>query len=127
MAADRRRIVSLVALAAGLGLALYLGGKAPREQHVKIVVGNAAPSVVGLEVQYLAGDGELARSARMTFSPGTAPRVIAHDPELADGDYRLRIDVDMRVDRRSVERRVTLGGGTTQVDLAGLLEPRTAQ
>ncbi len=57
----------------------------------------------------------------------------AHDPELADGDYRLLIDVDTREGRRSLESRVTLGGGTTQVDLVGLLaasnapEPRTAQ
>ena len=57
----------------------------------------------------------------MSFEPGQAPRVVSHEPQLADGEYRLRIDLDTREGRRTVERRVTLGGGTTQVDLAGLL------
>ena len=117
-------------LAAGGLTAAYLGAKAPREQHVKLVLGPRADDVTGLQVQYLAvdrlaaEDGDVARETRMTFEPGRAPRVVAHEPQLADGDYRLRIDLDTREGRRSVERRVTLGGGTTQVDLAALLSPQ---
>lgn len=88
---------------------------------MKLVLGPSADRVTGLEIQYIAADGDVARAARMAFDPGTAPRVVSHEPQLVDGDYGLRIDLDARDGRRSTERRVTLGGGTTQVDLAGLL------
>jgi hypothetical protein len=117
----RRKIFPLIVLAGGALIAAYLSAKAPRDQHVKLVLGPRADDVTGLEVQYVAADGDVARDARMTFSPGPTPRVVAHQPQLPDGDYRLRIDLDTREGRRSVERRVTLGGGTTQVDLAGVL------
>lgn len=90
------------------------------------MLGPAAADVTGLEIQYVAEDGDVARDARMTFPPGQAPRIVSHEPQLSDGDYRLRIDVDAREGRRTVERRVTLGGGTTQVDLTTALSPRTA-
>ena len=105
-------------LAAGALLAAYLTSKSPHEQHVALVLGDRASGVIGLELQYLAEDGEPARLARFTFEPGKAPRVVAHEPQLSDGDYRLRIDLDTREGRRSFERRVRLGGGTTQVDVA---------
>lgn len=117
----RRRLLPFAVLAAGGLTAAYLGSKAPRDQHVKLVLGPGAAAVTGLEVQYVAADGDVARDSRMTFGPGAAPRIVAHEPQLADGEYRLRIDVDTREGRRSVERRVTLGGGTTQVDLAGVV------
>jgi hypothetical protein len=115
-------------LAAGALGAVYVGSKAPREQHLKLVLGPASDRVTGLEIQYVAPDGDLSRDARMAFEPGKAPRVVSHEPELPDGEYQLRIDVDTREGRRSVERRVTLGGGTTQVDLSAVVVdpiPRT--
>ena len=126
-ALSRRPLLKFGLLAGGLAVAGYLGTRAPRDQHVTLVLGPAADRVNGLEIQYLAADGDLARDARMAFEMGAAPRVVAHEPHLADGDYTLRIDVDTREGRRSTERRVTLGGGTTQIDLAGLLTlaPRT--
>jgi hypothetical protein len=105
----------------GLLVATYFGTKAPKDQHVKLVLGPTSDRVTGLEIQYIAADGDLARAARMAFEPGGAPRVVAHEPHLADGEYGLRIDLDTREGRRSTERRVTLGGGTTQVDLAGVI------
>ena len=113
--------MKLGVLVAGLLVAAYFGGKAPRDQHVKLVLGPSAGSVTGLEIQYIAADGDLARAARMAFEPGGPPRVVSHEPQLADGDYGLRIEIDTREGRRSTERRVTLGGGTTQVDLAGII------
>jgi hypothetical protein len=89
---------------------------------LKLVFGAKSETVRVLEIQYVAGDGDVARDTRMIFEPGGAPRVVSHEPQLADGDYRLRIDLDTREGRRSVERRVTLGGGTTQIDLAGVLD-----
>ena len=126
-ARPRRKLLPILFLAGGALLASYLTSKSPRDQHVSLVLGAAAPEVTQLEIQYEGADGDLARAARMTFGAGGAPRVVSHEPQLADGDYRLRIDLDTaRQGRRSVERRVTLGGGTTQVDLATVLTPRTA-
>ena len=122
----RRKLLPILFLAGGALLASYLTSKSPRDQHVSLVLGPGAEQVTQLEIQYLAADGELARDARMTFEPGRAPRVVSHAPQLADGDYRVRIDVDTtREGRRSVERRVTLGGGTTQVDLTTTLSSPT--
>jgi hypothetical protein len=130
-----RRLLKLGILVVGLLVAAYFGSKAPRDQHVKLVLGASADRVTGLEIQYLAPDGDLARAVRMTFEAGRAPRVVSHEPQLADGDYTVRVDLDTREGRRSTERRVTLGGGTTQVDLAGVISapagpdrpaPRTA-
>ncbi|CAN5712297.1 hypothetical protein BH11MYX4_BH11MYX4_08160 [soil metagenome] len=119
----RRSLLKFGLLAAGLGVAAYFGGKAPRDQHVTLVLGPGSERVIGLEIQYIGADGELARDARMAFEAGAAPRVVSHQPHLADGDYSLRIDLDTREGRRSAERRVTLGGGTTKIDLAGALGP----
>jgi hypothetical protein len=113
-------------LAAGGVVALFLASRSPREQHVRLVLGPAAERVTGLELQYLAADGEVARATRLAFEPGRAPRVVSHEPQLVDGEYRLRIDVDTREGRRTAERRVTLGGGTTQVDLAAVVAAPSA-
>lgn len=117
----RRKLLPFLVLGAGALIAAYLSSKSPRDQHLRLVLGPQADQVTGLEVQYVAEDGDIARDTRMTFAPGQAPRIVSHEPQLADGDYRLRIDVDTREGRRSVERRVTLGGGTTQVDVTSVL------
>lgn len=117
----RKRLLPFAVLAAGGLVAAYVAARAPRDQHVKLVLGPGADQVTALEMQYVAEDGDVARDVRMGFSEGKAPRIVSHEPKLADGDYRLRIDLDTREGRRSVERRVTLGGGTTQVDLAAVV------
>ncbi|MBS2017952.1 MAG: hypothetical protein JST00_34065 [Deltaproteobacteria bacterium] len=124
------RPLKLVLLGAGLVVALYFGAKAPRDQHVRLVLGDRAPDVTGVSLQYVPeaheGADDVAREARLAFPEG-APRVVPHDPALADGEYRVRIDLDTRQGRRSVERRVRLGGGSTQIDLAAeLARPLTS-
>lgn len=121
----RGRRLSFLVLGAGAAAALFLQTRLPREQHVRFVLGEAAPEVTGLDVAYVEEGGEVAREARLAFEPGRAPRIVAHDPSLADGPYRLRIEVETREGRRAVERQVTLSGGTTQVDLAAARPPRT--
>lgn len=123
MQSEPRRIprpLKFVLLAGGLLVALYFGTKAPRDQHVRLVLGERSSAVTGVALQYVVdGAGaadEVAREARLAFPEG-APRVVSHDPSLADGDYRLRIDLETRQGRRSAERRVRLGGGSTQIDL----------
>jgi hypothetical protein len=98
-------------------LAAYLLGTGPREQHVRLVLGAAAPTVTAVSVQYSTPAGEALRDVRLTFPEGAAPRIVALDPRLPNGEVRLRIDVDTREGRRTTERQVTLGGGSTSVNL----------
>ena len=117
----RSRLAKIGLLVFGLALAVYLGARGPREQHVRIVLGDGARDVTALEIQYGHDETDVARDARFTFEAGSAPRVVSHDPKLPDGDYRLRIEIDARGRRVSVRRQVTLGGGSTQVDVSAAL------
>ncbi|MDB4942756.1 MAG: hypothetical protein JWP97_2290 [Labilithrix sp.] len=119
----RRSLLKFLLLALGLLVALYFAGTQPKDQHLRLVLGDRSGDVTAIALQYLGTDGEAARAAELRFDPGTAPRIVSHEPKLSDGDYTLRIDLDTREGRRSTERRVTLGGGTTQVDLTSLLGP----
>lgn len=123
-AAPRRRVRSIVILGFAAFAAFYVATLRPREQHVRIVLGAGAPEVSAVELRYVAADEEVAREARFTYTPGRAPRVVAHEPELPDGPYRLEIDLDARDGRRMVQRQVTLGGGSTQVDVSDALGRR---
>ncbi len=84
----------------GLLVALYLGTLKPQEQHVRVVLGAAAPEVIGVELQYIAEDGEIARQTRFTYPAGAAPRIVAHEPELPNGEYEWAL----------VEQRTLPGG-----------------
>ena len=116
-----RRAFSLLILVAGGLAAFWFSREGPREQHLRVVLGDASQEVTGLAVAYEKEGGETVREARFSYGRGTAPRVVSHDPSLPDGPYRLRFEVDVREDRRTVERQVTLGGGSTQVDLSTAL------
>lgn len=113
-------------LAAGAALTLYFSSRAPRDQHVRLAFGSAAGSIQALDVAYVDADGEAARTTRVTFGDGGAPRVVALDPSLPNGEYVLRVDAETPGGRRSATRRVKLGGGTTSVDLAGVLDDNRA-
>ncbi len=121
--AGRRPLTRLAFLVFGVLVALYVGTLAPREQHVRVVLGAAAPVVTGVDLQYLTADGEVAVEAHFAYARGAAPRVVAHEPKLRDGAYRLQIDVDAQGGRRAIQRQVTLGGGSTQVDVSSVLLP----
>ena len=117
------RIGKLLLLAAGVAAVLYFAGRAPKEQHVRIVLGEVALDVTGLDLEYASASsgGDVMRTTQLHFAPGAAPRVVSHDPSLPDGDYRLRIEVETRESRRTVETQVTLGGGSTQVNVSRAL------
>src|SRR5690606_39230416 len=120
----RSRYARLGFLLAGIGVTGYLALKGPHEQHVRFMLGDRSADVVGLEVEYVDQDGEVAREARLSWAAGAARRAVAHEPELPDGPYRVKVDVATRDRRVSVERSVTLSGGSsTQVDLAAALAP----
>jgi hypothetical protein len=121
----RRPLTRLAFLAFGLLVALYLGTQGPHEQHVRIVLGAAAAEVTAVDLQYIALDGDVVREAHFAYPNGAAPRIVAHELQLPNGDYRLQIDVDARDGRRGIQRQVTLGGGSTQVDVSSALARET--
>ena len=123
MAANRSRYAKLAFLAIGILVTTYLAKRGPHEQHVRFMLGESALEVTGLEVQYVDADGDVAREARLAFDQGKAPRVVPHEPELPDGAYKIKADLLTRERRVSVERSVTLSGGSTQVDLSAALKP----
>jgi hypothetical protein len=119
--ARRRTLSRLIFLVCGLLVALYLGTQGPQEQHVRVVLGAAAPEVTEVGVQYISKGGDVAREAHFSFPKGAAPRVVPHEAQLPNGDYRLQIEIDARDVRRTIQRQVTLGGGSTQIDVSSAL------
>jgi hypothetical protein len=113
-----RRLTRFGLVAAGVAVALYVGGQVPRDQHVRIVLGDAATEVKALDVRYVAPDGEVLREVHFTYPSAATPRVVSHESKLPNGDYDLQIDADTREGRRGLVRRVTLGGGSTQIDVS---------
>ena len=118
------RIGKFALLALGIAAAGYFATKAPHEQHVNFVLGDIALDVRELDVAYVGEDGDVARAVHFSYANGAAPRVVSHEPKLTDGTYALRIDIGTRERRVSVERSVTLGGGSSrsQVDLSRALK-----
>ena len=119
----RSRYAALGFLAIGVAVTTYLAKRGPHEQHVRFVLGDSAPEVTGLDVQYVDTEGEVARETRLSWNAGAAPRIVSHEPELSDGAYKIKVDIGTRERRVSVERSVTLTGGSTQVDLSAALAP----
>jgi hypothetical protein len=114
----RRSPFVFLLLLVAVGLTIYVSEKAPKEQHVRFVLGGAAPRLVRLTCEYEGSEG-IARTADFTFDHADAPRVIAHDPELPNGAYTLHLRVFSKEGQNTIERRVTLSQGTVSVDLAG--------
>lgn len=115
------RYAALAFLGIGIAVTTFLAKRGPHEQHLRFVLGDSAGEVTGLDVQYIDADGELAREARLAWPEGAAPRVVSHEPELADGAYKIKVDIGTRERRVSVERSVTLSGGSTQIELGAAL------
>jgi hypothetical protein len=114
---SRRRIGSLAFLAVGLGIAWYLGQNGPQEQHVHVILNERAPVVTGVSLQYVAANGDVANETSFRYAPGQAPRIVSHEPKIASGGYKLKVDVDLPDSRKTVEKQVTLTGGSVQVDM----------
>jgi hypothetical protein len=115
----KRRIGSLVFLAFGIGVAMWLGQNGPQDQHVHVILNERAPVVTGVSLQYVTAKGDVANETSFRYSPGQAPRIVSHDPKIPSGDYKLRVDVDTAnspESRKTVEKQVTLKGGSAQVD-----------
>jgi hypothetical protein len=109
-----------VLLAAGLLIALYFARTWPKEQTVHYVLADAAPRVAELDARWApASDGDdWVRQATFQYAPGTAPRIVTHEPRLPDGEYTVEIEIVAANERSTVRRHVTLSGGATSIELA---------
>ena len=123
----RRRIGLLVMLAAGVAFYLSVAPKVPKDQAIHFVLGDASARVTELDVRYAPAsvaknDTILAedwtREATFRFPVGSAPRIVTHEPRLADGDYVVEIEIQTPPQRASLRRKVSLQGGTTSIDLS---------
>jgi hypothetical protein len=124
---SRKRIAQLVLIVAAVALYLVLSRHWPRSQIVHIVLGDAAPRVEELTLRYAerpGPGGDLTRQVTFPYPRGTAPRIVTHEPNLPDGDYTVEVDIlgakDTRPEpfRATIERRVTLEGGTVSIDVS---------
>jgi hypothetical protein len=119
---DRKRVVGLALLATALAVGAKLALHLPREQVVHYVLGDAAAGVKEVDTRWSAENGgdDWTREASFRYAPGTAPRVVTHEPRLPDGDYTVEIELVEDSGHSLVRRRVTLGGGATSIDLASV-------
>jgi hypothetical protein len=126
---DRKRIARLLVLAAGLMVALYFARSWPKGQTVHYVLGDGAPRVEEVEARWAAaGDGDdWMRQTTFQYAPGTAPRIVTHEPRLPDGEYIVEIEIvasgpgvppEHSTEHSTVRRHVTLSGGATSIELA---------
>ncbi|HEX8795060.1 MAG TPA: hypothetical protein VF765_29135 [Polyangiaceae bacterium] len=122
---DRKRLLRLLFLAAGLAVAMLLARHWPKEQTVHYVLGDGAARVEEVDARWAQRDEARAsedwtREATFRYAPGQAPRIVTHEPRLPDGDYTVEIEIASASTARNVVRRnVTLSGsGSTSIDLA---------
>jgi hypothetical protein len=118
---DRKRLLRFLLLAAALAVAMILA-RWPKEQTVHYVLGDGAARVAEVDARWAEGRSseDWAREATFRYAPGQAPRIVTHEPRLADGDYTVEIEIASASDSRNVVRRnVTLSAsGSTSIDLA---------
>jgi hypothetical protein len=123
----RPRRGALLALA-GAALVIYfvLGSHWPKDQVVHVVLGPSSPRVTEISLRYAphtshkrsASDEDWTREATFRFSEGNAPRVVTHEPRLADGEYDVEIEIQTPSQRSTIDRHATLQGGATSIDVA---------
>lgn len=128
----RRRGITLLFAALGLGAVFYLSPGVPRDQTVEIVLGDRAAKVRALELHYASAsaaptetlDGDWTREASFRYGQGVSPpRVVHHELRLPDGDYVVAIDLFVGIgdatEKTTLVRNVRLdAGGSTSIDVA---------
>ncbi len=122
----RRRLIARIVLVLGL-VALYFALRShwPEDNVVHVVLGAAAPEVEDIQVRYAPASKngpmveDWTRETEFRFPGGSAPRVVTHEPRVADGDYVVEIEI-LKASHAIVrtQRRVTLEGGTTSIDVS---------
>jgi hypothetical protein len=111
-----RRLAPLVFVAAIGALWLVLGRKLPHAQTLHVILGSAAPRVTEVRLTYAEG-AEAIREATFHWAEGAAPRIVTHEPRLADGEYRVHIEVTARNGHATVERTVKIEENPVSIDV----------
>jgi hypothetical protein len=126
--APRRRYAFLLLAFAALAFFALLEPKRPKDQNVRVVLGNLASAVEQVQVRYAErGSEELVREATFRYPKGGAPRIVSHEPRLPDGDYLVEIDLGFEHGHTETRRTVTLGGGSTSIDVSQLAPPSSGR
>jgi hypothetical protein len=123
---DRKRVARMLGLAAVLLVALYFARQWPKDQTVHYVLGDAAARVEEVDARWapgIAATEDWTREASFRYAPGQAPRIVTHEPRLADGDYTVEIEIvaaNLANEKNEVvvRKHVTLSGGATSIQLA---------
>jgi hypothetical protein len=124
---DLRRFAPVALLVPAAAAAATLGPRWPKDQRVRYELGEEADRVEEIDARWApsasggAERDDWAREATFRFGRGRAPRVVSHEPRLADGDYVVEIEIQAGGKTAIVHRNVTLEGGTTTLDLAGVV------
>ena len=113
---QRRRPILVVILILAISAYFFLTPRLPKDQAVNVVLGDDADRVTDITLRYtVEGETETAREA--TFHYDHAPRVVHHEARLPNGDYVLVVDL-RGAGAAHVERKVTLNGGSTSIDVS---------
>jgi hypothetical protein len=133
-----RRLLPLGIAAVGVAVYFFLAPRAPVDQAIRIVLGDAAPRVAEVDVRYVAAgpNPDLTREVTFHYARGAAPRIVSHEPRLANGDYVVQMEFGIftplvptsasssePIARVNVDRSVTLQGGTMSIDVSRALAP----
>jgi hypothetical protein len=118
----RKRLAGLALLAAALAVGVTAQKRWPREQIVQYVLGDEASLVRRVDARWAEADkgDDWTHEASFRYAVGEAPRIVTHAPRLPDGDYTVEIELAEGGVPRLVRRRVTLAGGVTSIDIAGV-------
>ena len=121
-----KRALRMLVLAGVLMVALYFARQWPKDQTVHYVLGDAATRVEEVDARWapgIAATEDWTREASFRYAPGKAPRIVTHEPRLADGDYTVEIEIvaaNVAHEKNGVivRKHVVLGGGATSIQLA---------
>jgi hypothetical protein len=126
-----RRMTFLALGAAGLVAYMVTAPQVPHTQTVHYILGDAAPRVDELRVRYAPyapapGHAEMAedwtREVAFRFADGGAPRIVTHEPRLADGDYVVEIEIVSRAHANTTAKsRASLVGDPTSLDVSSVV------
>jgi hypothetical protein len=119
---SRKRLAGLAVLAAALAVGVTVRQRWPHDQVVQYVLGDDASLVHRVDARWAEADkgDDWTREASFRYAGGKAPRIVTHEPRLPDGDYTVEIELAEDSGHRFVRRRVTLAGGVTSIDVAGV-------
>lgn len=125
-----RRLPGLLLVGVAVAAFLLFGPKLPREQPLRVSLGENAPSVREIVLRYRPSSGDLTddvlREVSFRFPKGDAPRLLRHEPRLVDGEYVLEIEVVTNQARATIKRDVGFFGGASSIDIGSAISGLSA-